>query len=75
MERWTGEKLANTLRHIPDHSDYNPSFRQLIHVGFKVAAEYGIEYTGALEKHKEIVGQQVIENIYDRHIKRLFGIS
>jgi hypothetical protein len=75
VERWTGEKLANTLRHIPGHPDYNPNVRQLIHVGYKVAAEYGSEYTGALEKHKEIVGQQVSENIYDRHIRRLFGIE
>ena len=74
IERWTGEKLANTLRHIPDHPDYNPNFRQLIHVGYKIAAEYGAEYTGALKTHKEIVGQQVYDNIYNRHIMRLFGI-
>ncbi|MDR3262069.1 MAG: hypothetical protein LBT78_09610, partial [Tannerella sp.] len=72
VERWTGEKLAHTLRHIPNHPDYNPNFRQLIHVGYKVAAEYGQVYTEALEKHKEVVGQQVIDNIYERHIKRLF---
>jgi len=75
VERWTGEKLANTLRHIPGHPDYNPNFRQLVHVSFKVAAEYGAVYTGALETHKEIIEQQVIENIYDRHIKRMFGIE
>ena len=75
IERWTGEKLANTLRHIPSHPDYDPNFRQLIHVSFKVAAEYGNEYLRALKTHKEIVGQQVTENIYDRHIKRLFGIE
>jgi hypothetical protein len=73
VERWTGEKLANTLRHIPGHPDYNPDFRQLIHVGYKVAAGYGSEYTGALEKHEDVIGRQVIENIYDRHIKRLFA--
>jgi len=75
VESWTGENLANALRHIPDHPEYNPNFRQLIHVGFKIAAEYGEEYTGALKKHKDIVEQQVVENIYDRHIKRLFGIE
>jgi hypothetical protein len=75
VKDWTGEKLANTLRHIPGHPDYNPNFRQLIHVAYKVAAEYGSEYTRALEKNKEIVGRQVTENIYDRHIKRLFGIG
>ncbi|MDR3269257.1 MAG: tagaturonate epimerase family protein [Tannerella sp.] len=71
VARWTGEKLAHTLRHIPNHPDYNPNFRQLIHVGYKIAAEYGREYTDALKKHKDIVGQQVIDNIYERHIKRL----
>ena len=75
IERWTGEKFADTLRHIPGHPDYNPNFRQLIHVGYKVAAEYGAEFTGALKTHKEIVGQQVYENIYNRHIMRLFGTN
>jgi hypothetical protein len=73
VEGWTGGKLADTLRHIPGHPDYNPNFRQLMHVGYKVAAEYGTEYTRVLEKSKEIVARHVIENIYDRHIKRLFG--
>jgi hypothetical protein len=75
IERWTGEKIADTLRHIPGHPDYNPNFRQLIHVSFKIAAEYGAIYTEALNKHKEIIEQQVIENIFNRHIKRLFGIE
>jgi len=72
VERWTGSKLANTLRHIPDNPDYNRDFRQLVHVSFKVAAEYEREYINALITHKEIVGQQVIENILERHIKRMF---
>ena len=73
IEKWTGKKLADTIRHIPGHPDYNPDFRQLIHVGYKVAAEYGTEFTGALQTNKEIVGRQVYENIYNRHIMRLFG--
>jgi hypothetical protein len=28
-----------------------------------------------LEKHEEVIGQQVIENIFERHIKRLFEIE
>jgi hypothetical protein len=71
---WTGGKLADTLRHIPNHPDFNPHFRQLIHVGYKVAAELGGAYLRALERNKEIVGLQVTENIYGRHIKRLFDI-
>ncbi|MDR2120560.1 MAG: tagaturonate epimerase family protein [Tannerella sp.] len=71
VEGWTGKKFADTLRHIPGHPDYNPNFRQLIHVGYKVAAEYGETYTRALETHKEIIGKQVYENILNRHIRRL----
>jgi len=71
---WTSEKFANTLRHIPGHPDYNPNFRQLIHVAYKVAAEMGSTYTGLLKKHAEVVGVCVEENIYDRHLKRLFNL-
>jgi len=74
VERWTGEKFANTLRHDPKNPDFNLHFRQLIHVGYKVAAEYGTEFTGALKKHQEIIGQQVLENLYNRHILRMFGV-
>ncbi|WP_372935940.1 tagaturonate epimerase family protein [Mariniphaga sediminis] len=71
---WTGEKFGNTLRHIPGHSDYNPNFRQLVHVGYKVAAEMGEKYTNLLKKYSNIVGGCVEENIYDRHLKRLFDL-
>ena len=71
---WSSEKFANTLRHIPGHPDYNPNFRQLIHVGYKVASEMGVKYTDLLKKHADIVGQCVEENIYERHLKRLFNL-
>lgn len=71
---WTSEKYANTLRHIPGHPDYNPNFRQLIHVGYKVASEMGTAYTDLLKAHADVVGSCVEENIYDRHLKRLFNL-
>ena len=71
---WSSEKFANTLRHIPRHPDYNPNFRQLIHVGYKVASEMGTTYTDLLKKHADIVGSCVEENIYERHLKRLFNL-
>ena len=74
VAEWSGEKYANTLRHIPGHPDYNPNFRQLIHVGYKVAAEMGEKYTSLLEKNAEVVGGCVEENIYERHLKRLFDL-
>ena len=74
VNNWTSEKYTNTLRHIPRQPDYNPNFRQLIHVAYKVAAEMGETYTGLLEKYTDIIGKCVEENIYDRHLKRLFNL-
>jgi hypothetical protein len=74
VNAWSSEKFANTLRHIPGHADYNPNFRQLIHVAYKVASEMGDTYTGMLEKYADIIGNCVEENIYERHLKRLFNL-
>jgi tagaturonate epimerase len=71
---WTSEKFANTLRHIPGHPDYNPNLRQLIHVGYKLAADMGKTYTDLLEKNAVVIGNCVEENIYERHLKRLFNL-
>ncbi len=74
VKSWSGEKFGNTLRHIPGHPDYNLNFRQLIHVGYKVASEMGNKYTDLLKKYSDVVGGCVEENIYDRHLKRLFNL-
>ena len=74
VNSWSGEKYANTLRHIPGHPDYNHNFRQLIHVAYKVASEMGKAYTDLLEKYPEVIGACVEENIYERHLKRLFNL-
>ncbi len=74
VNAWDGDKFANTLRNIPGHPDYDPGFRQLIHVGYKVAAEMGNDFLSMLRQHSEVVGEQVTTNIYDRHIRRLFNI-
>jgi tagaturonate epimerase len=75
VKKWNSEKFANTLRHITNHPDYNPHFRQLIHVGYKVAAEYGKEFTSCLQNYSDIIGEQVTENLFNRHICRLFDLK
>lgn len=74
VEHWNGEKFAATLRNIPGHPDYHPGFRQLIHVGYKVAAEMGDDYLSMIQRNSEVVGEQVMTNIYDRHLCRLFEL-
>ena len=70
--KWDSTKYANTLRHDQKCKDYNPNFRQLIHVGYKIAAKMGHCYIEALEKYEDVIAKTVTENIYDRHIKRVF---
>jgi len=71
VNTWSSEKFADSLRHIPSNKDYNPNFRQLVHVGYKIAAEYGDEYIQAVRKSEECIETQVINNIHERHITRL----
>jgi hypothetical protein len=73
-QKWNKEKFVGTLRHIKGHPDYNPNFRQLLHVGYKVAAELGNRYNEALEKFSDVVGRNVSDNIYERHLKPLFAL-
>jgi len=72
VNSWTSEKYVNTLRHEQSCSDYNPGFRQLVHVAYKVAYELGDEYFDALEKHSAIVNKNVTHNLLNRHLLPLF---
>ena len=72
VDKWDSTKYANTLRHDQKCKDYNLNFRQLIHVGYKIAAKMGSRYINALEKYEDTIAKTVTENIYDRHIKRIF---
>ena len=72
VDNWSGEEFAAALRHVQSDERYNPSLRQLIHVGYKIAAQMGARYTDALEANAEIVGRCVTENLFERHLKPLF---
>lgn len=72
VEKWDAETYARTMRHNQADPLYNPSFRQLIHVSYKIAAELSDEYLPALEKYTDVIGEQITANIGERHIKRLF---
>lgn len=73
--RWNGSKFAASLRHEKENPHYNPDMRQLIHVGYKLAAEKKDIFYKLLEDHKDVVADCVAENIFKRHICRLFGID
>ncbi len=69
---WTSEQYTSALRHDQANPAYNRSFRQLLHVGFKVAAKMGDRYLRALEENEESVARNVTTNLFERHIKPVF---
>ncbi len=73
VNSWTSEQYTDALRHDQANPAYNQHFRQLLHVGFKVAAQLGDTYLDALKGNSEVIGKNVCENIYERHMVPLFG--
>ena len=69
---WTSEQYTSALRHVESDPAYNPSVRQLLHVGFKVAAKMGPRYLNLLEANEAVIAKNVTENLYDRHIAPVF---
>jgi hypothetical protein len=72
VDTWDENRYAETLRHVQSNPSYNLNFRQLVHVGYKVAAELGERYYRALDDNEKVVAQNVTENLLERHIKRVF---
>ena len=72
VANWTSEQFTGALRHNQKHPLFNSSFRQLLHVAFKLAAKKGQRYLDLLKENEEIVGKNVTENLYVRHLKPLF---
>jgi tagaturonate epimerase len=68
---WTSTQLTGALRHDQKNPALNLSFRQLLHVSFKVAAKKGDRYLNALKKHEAIIARNVTENLFERHMKPL----
>jgi hypothetical protein len=69
---WTGQEFAQSLRHDQSCPRYNPNLRQLLHVGYKVAAQLGDRYIKSLEQNEAVVAKNVTENLFDRHLRRIF---
>ncbi|MGE5418699.1 MAG: tagaturonate epimerase family protein [Chloroflexota bacterium] len=72
VKGWDNHRFADSIRHNQDNRYYNPDMRQLIHVAYKLAAKKMDQYYNLLETNEKIVSKCVLENVYDRHIKRLF---
>lgn len=72
VEAWDGDRFAAALRHVPSNGRYNSDMRQLLHVGYKVAAGMGKAYIDLLAEHADTIAKHVETNIADRHVRKLF---
>jgi hypothetical protein len=72
VNQWSAAKFVATLRHDQSNPSFNSSVRQLLHVGFKVAAKLGEGYLNLLSKFEPVIQKNVTENLLERHIKPLF---
>lgn len=73
VNKWDNNKFSQTLRHDQSNLNYNPEFRQLLHVAYKVAAESGNQFLNLVKDNKNIIGPLVTENILNNHIDPIFS--
>jgi hypothetical protein len=72
VNAWSSEEFTSALRHDQKNPAYNPSLRQLLHVGFKVAAKMGPRYLDLLKENEAIIARNVTKNLFDRHLAPIF---
>lgn len=73
VNNWSSQQFSDALTHNLTCADYNPSFRQLIHVGYKIAVEMGERYAKALDTYRTVIEKNVTYNLFERHLKLLFN--
>ncbi|HWG42391.1 MAG TPA: tagaturonate epimerase family protein [Gemmataceae bacterium] len=72
VQNWSAQQFVSALRHDPRCPAFNPHLRQLIHVGYKIAAQMGDRYLKMLQACEPTIARNVTENLYERHLKPLF---
>jgi len=72
VARWSSAQFTSALRHDIYSRAYNPSLRQLLHIGYKVAARMGRHYLDLLEADEAVIAKNVTENLFARHIAPVF---
>ena len=72
VDSWNSEEFVRALRHDPSCGSYNKHLRQLLHVGFRVAAEKKPRFIEMLLECRSAIEQNVTYNLYERHIRPLY---
>lgn len=69
---WDSQRFVAALRHDPACPDFNAHLRQLLHVGYKIAAKLGERYLALVRACEETVSRNVTLNLFERHIRPLW---
>jgi hypothetical protein len=72
VQTWSSDQYTAALRHNPACPQFNPNVRQLLHVGFKVAAKMGDRYLRMIQESEASISRNVTQNLFERHIRPLF---
>jgi tagaturonate epimerase len=72
VNAWDGPRFAAALRHDSRCPHYNPHFRQLLHVAFRIAAEAGEGFYRLLRDHRATLAREVTLNLLERHVRCVF---
>lgn len=72
VQSWSAAEYTAAVRHDQACPQFDRNVRQLLHVGFKVAAKMGDRYLRMLEECEESISRNVTGNLFARHIQPLF---
>ena len=72
VANWSSEEYIRSLTHDLSCPVYNPNFRQLLHIGYKIAAEMESQFKKSLKKYENTIAKNVTTNLFENHIKKLF---
>ena len=72
VQQWTAGQFTAAVRHDPANRAFDPNVRQLLHVGYKIAASLGERYTDLLDSCEDTIARNVTANLYERHLVPLF---
>ncbi len=69
---WSGAQLAAAVRHDQRCREFNPHIRQLLHVGYKLAAHRAERYLRLVQQNSRLINQGVTDNLFVRHVQPIF---
>jgi len=72
VDGWSADDFVHTLKHDESCAAYNSDFRQLMHIGFRIAAEMKPRFIKMLLECRDVIEEHVTSNLYENHIRRLY---